>query len=190
MGAPALKYFSEADYLAMERESEEKHFYYAGEIYAMAGASYEHNVIESNLRFCLHSHLQGKACSEFGSNLRLHAPGQSFYTYPDIMVFCGKPGFLEGSFDTVINPTMLVEILSEGTADYDKGLKFDLYRRIESLAEYLLLDSRRVHLLQYTRNNNGSWNLKEFEALSDSVHLSSIGMHLPLKECYAGLDLA
>lgn len=188
MAQPALKYYSEADYLALERESQEKHFYYAGEILAMAGASYEHNVIESNLRFALHRSLEGKSCNEFGSNLRLHVPNESFYTYPDIMVICGNPEFLTDAFDTVTNPSILVEILSEGTADYDKGLKFDLYRRIATLQEYLLVDSQKLHLMHYTRNENSSWNLVEYTQMESRFHLPTINMSLSLSDCYAGLD--
>lgn len=96
----------------------------------MAGASYEHNVIEDNIRLSTGNFLKGNQCRSFGSYLRVHVPEHAFYTYPDILVICNEPKFLPDTFDTVINPSVLIEILSEGTADFDKGLKFDLYRRI------------------------------------------------------------
>lgn len=187
---PAIKYYSESEYLALERESVEKHFFHAGEIYVMTGASYEHNLIESNIRFAIHAFLKGKECNEFGSNLRLHVPGYSFYTYPDILVICGEPDFRTDTFDTVTNPSIIVEILSEGTADYDKGAKFDLYRYIQSLQAYLLVDSRTKHVMLYTKNEDGSWTLKEYKEDSETFYLYSIGLQLSLSECYAGLQFS
>lgn len=186
---PAIKIYSEAEYLALEKESSDKHFYYDGEIYAMAGASYEHNMIESNLRFALHAHLKGGNCKEFGSNLRLQVPGHSFYTYPDILVICGDPIFRTDTFDTVTNPTILIEILSEGTADYDKGLKFDLYRYLQTLQEYVLVDSRKQHVMVYSRNGDGSWTMVEYKEASAKFRLHSIDLSLSLADCYTGLNL-
>lgn len=185
---PAIKSSSEDAYLALEKESSEKHSFYAGEIFSMAGASYEHNLIESNLRFALHSHLREGQCKEFGSNLRLQVPGHSFYTYPDILVICGDPIFRDDTFDTVTNPTILIEILSESTADYDKGLKFDLYRYLTSLKEYVLVDSRKQHVLVYTRNGEQSWTLVEYSHPSDQFHLDTVGLTIPFKDCYAGVN--
>lgn len=186
---PAIKIYSEAEYLALEKESSDKHIYYDGEIYAMAGASYEHNVIEDNLRLSIGNHLKGKSCRSFGSNLRLQVPGHSFYTYPDILVICGDPIFRTDTFDTVTNPTILIEILSEGTADYDKGLKFDLYRYLQTLQEYVLVDSRKQHVMVYSRNGDGSWTMVEYKEASDEFRLHSIGLSLSLADCYTGLNL-
>lgn len=186
---PATKYSSESEYLALERESEEKHFFYAGEIYAMAGAFYEHNIIEDNIRLLVGNHLKGKSCRSFGSSLRLHVPGHSFYTYPDVLVICGAPQFRTDTFDTVTNPSLIVEILSEGTADYDKGLKFDLYRYIQTLKEYLLVDSRKKHLMLYARNEDDSWILREYKEANETVFLHAISLQLSLSDCYSGLQM-
>lgn len=189
MSQAALKYFSEEAYLDFERESTERHTYYAGEIFAMAGASYEHNVIEDNMRIAIGNFLKDKSCRSFGSNLRVHSPGQAFYTYPDILVICNGPKFLPDTFDTVTNPSILIEILSEGTADFDKGLKFDLYRRIATLQEYLLVDSRRVHLMHYVKNGDSSWTMHEYSNRADLLLLKTIEMPLSLADCYTGLEL-
>ncbi len=104
-------YLSEADYLEFERSSNEKHEYYKGEIFDMSGASYEHNVIEDNIRLSIGNFLKGKRCRSFGSNLRVSTKPNKLYTYPDIFIICGKPEFIDDQFDTVLNPTLIIEIL-------------------------------------------------------------------------------
>lgn len=190
MAAPIVKYHSEKDYLDFERSSQERHEFYKGEIFAMRGASYEHNVIEDNLRGILYNFLKEKSCRSFGSNLRIHIPRNSLYTYPDIMIICGEPKFQDQQFDTVLNPAVLIEILSPSTANYDRGAKFDLYREIESLKEYILIDSSFYHCVHYTRNADNTWTLSETKNINGDLSIVSIDLKISLTEVYAGIQLS
>ena len=188
MAQPATKYISEKEYLAFERNALDKHEYYQGEIFAMSGASFKHNLIESNLRGALHTFLKGKVCREFGSNLRVHIPKNTLYTYPDILVLCDEPDFVDDEFDTITNPSIIIEILSPSTANYDRGAKFDLYRDISSLNEYLLIDSQTIHVVVYTKNNDSTWTLSETKNLNDNITLPSINFIINVADIYDGID--
>lgn len=181
-------FLSQADFLEFERNSEERHEYYKGEIFAMSGASYEHNVIEDNIRGALHNFLKGRECRSFGSNLRISVKANTLYTYPDIIVICGKPEFIDGQFDTVLNPTLIIEILSPSTANYDKGTKFELYRDIPSLKEYLTVDSTKIHIEQFVKNDNSTWTLQEFKSISDSFAMPCINMPVIISDWYDGVE--
>ena len=188
MAQPAAKYVSEKEYLAFERSALDKHEYYKGEIFLMSGASFKHNLIESNLRGALHNFLKGKTCREFGSNLRVHIPNNTLYTYPDILVLCEEPDFVDEEFDTITNPSILIEILSPSTANYDRGAKFELYRDIATLKEYVLIDSKTIHVVVYARNIDNTWILSETKDLNDSIHLPSIDFTLNIVDIYEGID--
>lgn len=187
MAEPAVKYYTQEEYLAFERESKERHEYYQGEIFNMSGASYEHNLIEDNIRGTLHAFLKGKPCRSLGCNLRVHSPKNTLYTYPDVLIVCGEPKFVDGQFDTLLNPSVLIEILSPSTADYDKGTKFELYRDIESLQEYVLINSGKVHVELYQRNNDHSWILTEYKSLNESFEIKTISKTMLLAEVYEGI---
>ena len=180
---------SRAEFLEFERNSEEKHEYYKGEIFAMSGAPYQHNVIENNIRGELYVFLKGKQCQPFGSNLRVSVKENTLYTYPDILVICGKPEFEDNQFDTILNPTLIIEILSPSTASYDKGTKFELYRQIPALKEYITIDSTKIHIEQFVKNDNNTWTLQEFKNLSDSFAIVCIKMPLTVSEWYDGVEL-
>ena len=186
MSQPAIKYLSELDYLSLEREAKERHEYYKGEIFAMSGASFKHNIIEDNVRVLLGSFLKGKKCRSFGSNLRIHIPKNTLYTYPDILIVCDEPKFVDDEFDTLINPSVIVEILSPSTANYDRGAKFDLYREIDSLKEYILIDSMTVHFVNYIRNSNNTWTLSETKTLESSFFITTVSLQTGLSEVYNG----
>jgi Uma2 family endonuclease len=188
MAQPAVKYCTEKEYLVFERNALDSHEYYKGEMFAMSGASFKHNLIESNLRSSLHNFLKDKNCNEFGSNLRIHIPSNTLYTYPDIIVICDKPEFTDEEFDTITNPAIIVEILSPSTANYDRGAKFDLYREISTLKEYVLVDSNTFHIVVYTRNDDGTWTLSETKNLSDSINLHSINFTISVADVYDGFD--
>lgn len=182
--APKFNYVSPDQYLKMERASEEKHEYYKGEIFAMSGASWKHNVIVKNVNTLVLPFLTGKPCDMFGSDLRIHVPENSLYTYPDFSIICGQPEIIDEEKDTVIKPSALIEVLSKSTKDYDRGTKFNLYRSIKTLKEYILIDSTSVIVEIYTRQEDNSWNLKEYKQLSDSFYISTIGLTLFLKDVY------
>lgn len=188
MQQTAAKYVTQQDYLAFERSALDKHEYYKGEIFAMSSASFKHNLIETNLRRALGNFLQDKDCNEFGSNQRIHIPSNTLYTYPDIIVLCDDPAFVDDEFDTITNPSVIIEILSPSTANYDRGAKFDLYREITSLHEYLLVDSTTIHAVLYVKNDDNTWTLSEKKDLDQSLTIPSINCTIGIRDIYNGVD--
>ncbi len=196
MELPALQADSPArvspeDYLRLERAAEYKHEYYAGEIRAMAGASFAHNQVCANLTISLGNLLRGRGCTPLGSDQRVHVKNRASYLYPDVSVVCGTPEFLESKKpDTLLNPRVLVEVLSTSTKDIDRGEKFMLYRQTSSLRHYLLLDSESVHAELYSLDEQGRWVLTETRDPSAVLHFDHLGCQVPLAEVYAGIALA
>ena len=184
----AASYVSPDDYLRLECEAVEKHEYFYGEIRVMAGASYAHNRICANMTGELHGLLRGKNCAVVGSDQRLQILSGQAYVYPDVTVVCGPPEFNEEKKpDTLLNPTLLVEVLSPTTGQYDRSDKFMLYRQVPSLRQYLTLDSLVVHAELYTLDGLGRWVLTETRDLTAVLDLASIGCQVPLAEAYAGV---
>lgn len=195
MGQPAYQtelpdYVSPEDYLRYERAAVSKHEYFQGRIRAMAGASFAHNRICINLSGEVYMQLRGKACTPVGSDQRVQILKGGAYTYPDLTVVCGPPEFNETEhLDTLLNPTLLVEVLSPSTRGYDHDDKFMFYRQIPSLRQYLMLNSTSVHAELYTLNPEGGWTLTETRDLEAVLDLSSIGCQVPLAAVYAGVAL-
>ncbi len=127
------------DYLALERQAETKSEYYAGEVFAMAGASRKHNTIVTNLAYLLVGQLKGRSCEVYNSDMRVKVSATGLYTYPDLVVVCGKPRFDDDQEDTLLNPTVIIEVLSKSTEAYDRSEKFAQYRALELMADYLLI---------------------------------------------------
>jgi Uma2 family endonuclease len=188
--APKYNYVSPEEYLERERASEEKHEYYKGEVYAMAGATLPHNDIFYNVYSALCIHLKGKNCKPYGSDLRIHIPSNTLYTYPDISIVCDKPVTTDLFADNLINPSVLIEILSKSSEDYDRGTKFHLYRGITTLKEYITIDSRTVCVELYTRQDNNSWVIAEFKQRTDKFVISTIGLRLSLWDVYEDVGIA
>jgi Uma2 family endonuclease len=184
MVAPALKYIDQTEYLDAERKALDKHEYYRGEIFAMSGASLEHNLISVNCIANLKQKLKGKKCRPFGSDLRIHIPKNSLYTYPDISIVCGDVKTTDDHFDTATNPVVIIEILSSSTRDYDKGGKFTLYRDIDSLQEYILIDSEKIMVEKFIRNADNSWQLTEYKSIEQSFWINSVDVELQLLDVY------
>ena len=182
--APKYNYISPEHYLEMERASDTKHEYYKGEVFAMSGASLPHNDIFHNVYGALTFFLKGKGCKPYGSDLRIHIPKDSLYTYPDISIICGKPQTTDIFRDNIINPSVIIEILSKSTKDYDRGTKFTLYRSIKTLKEYILIDSTSVSVEIFTRQEDNSWILTEFKQQSDRFTITTISLTLYLKDIY------
>ncbi|MEP7110021.1 MAG: Uma2 family endonuclease [Ferruginibacter sp.] len=187
MEIQVLNYISEKDYLIAERKAFEKHEYYKGEIFAMSGASFPHNDIFSNLFADLGSKLKGKSCRPYGSDLRIHIPSNTLYTYPDISIICGEKESTDDQFDTATNPSVIIEILSKSTKDYDKGSKFTLYRAIETLKEYILVDSTNISVEKFIRLTDNSWQLTEYKFLTDAFSISTVDIKILLSDIYEGL---
>jgi Uma2 family endonuclease len=191
---PAIAYgksrFTIEEYLEMERAATWKHEYYEGEIFMMAGAEDEHNIIFRNLFGDLAYRSKGKSCRPYGSDTRVHIPINTLFTYPDISIFCGEPSFLDKEKDSSLNPIGLIEILSPSTRRYDCGKKFQLYQQIPSLKEYILVDSEVIHVLVYRLNDQHHWELAmELNDPSSALEVHTMGLRVPLDEIYTGTGL-
>ncbi|HQU91156.1 MAG TPA: Uma2 family endonuclease [Pyrinomonadaceae bacterium] len=186
---PTKKYISPEEYLAAEREALEKHEYLNGEIFAMAGAKAAHVEICSNLNISIGSQVRDKNCRSYQSDLRVHLPTTGLYTYPDLIVVCGKIELVpDGYLDTLLNPTLIIEVLSPSTADYDRGAKFDHYKTIDSLKEYVLVWQDKKRVARHTRLDDDSWVLTDFIGDGSDIHLASIGCVLSMADIYAKVE--
>jgi Uma2 family endonuclease len=172
------------DYLARERLAEFKSEYHDGQIYAMAGTSFRHNVIASNLNRVIGTQLVDRPCQPTIGDIRLRINPTGLYTYPDLMVVCGEPRFADDTFDTLLNPNVIIEILSPSTESWDRGGKFAHYRRIESLTDYVLISQDKILVEHYNRQGE-QWLLTALSQPEDSLALASIGCEIPLRDVYA-----
>jgi Uma2 family endonuclease len=173
------------EYLARERHADHKHEYVNGTIVTMDGASRAHNLIVWNFLGLLYNQMRGRACEAYGNDLRVKASATGIYTYPDIAALCGEAHFEDTQQDTLVNPSVLIEVLSPSTEAYDRGAKFAHYRTIAALREYVLVaqDTPRIEL--YERQPDDRWLLTDVQGLEASLHLPSIDVTLPLAEVYA-----
>lgn len=185
MPTPASSRVTPAEYLALERQAEHKSEYLDGEIFAMTGASRRHNLICLNIGAELRAQLKQRPCEVYTSDMRVKVNATGLYTYPDVVVVCGGPSFEDAEVDTLLNPTLLVEVLSKTTEDYDRAGKFEHYRALESLREYVLVAQQRYHVMHYVRRPDGAWLLTETSDINSSLHLPSINCDLVLAEAYA-----
>lgn len=183
----ANKKISIEEYLVFERSSEAKHEYYQGEVFAMSGAGRRHNIIFSNLFTSIGNLLRGTSCFPYGSDMRLYIPQNKLFTYPDISVYCGEMNQLDD--DNGLNPTVLIEILSPSTRNYDRGGKFKLYREIPSLKEYVLVDTETILVEVFRINASGHWELEEYKSLDQMLPLTSVSISFALKDIYQGTQL-
>lgn len=188
---PKKNYISEEDYLTMEAVSPVRHEYYDGEIFQLAGASDEHNTIAMNISSELHQQLKKRPCKVYQNDMRLYIEKEGIYVYPDVMVVCGEPEIKKfKSLDSLLNPVLIVEVLSESTADYDKSTKFDQYRTIDSFSEYLLVSQYLKKVILYTKLPNGSWILRDYIGDKTEIELSSIDCMLAMDDIYDKVNLA
>lgn len=178
------------EYLDFERNSEIKHEYFDGEIFAMSGAKRNHNIINQNLNGLVWQQLKGKNCESYSGDMRVFVPETGLYTYPDLVVVCGEPQFQDEVFDTLLNPVLLIEVLSESTESYDRGKKFQHYRSIESLQEYILVSQDEARVEKYVRHGDGFWLLSEAVGLEAEIEFSSIECKIPLAEIFDKIDFS
>jgi Uma2 family endonuclease len=177
--------FSAAQYLSMERASNEKREFAFGEMFSSTRASARHVEIVINNNACqLTNQFRQRAARVYSMNLRLCVDKDCRFTYPDVIVVCGQPKFLDETLDTLLNPELIVEVLSESTRNYDRGDKFQQYRGIPSFREYLLVDQESVHVERYSKGNDGIWSLWETDMIGDVVRLDSVGVALAVSEIY------
>jgi len=176
--------YSPQQYLAIERDAKEKHEYLNGEIFALAGASERHNLITGNLFASIHAQTKGTPCKVYSSDMRIKVSGTGLYTYPDVVALCGEAHFDDEQRDTLLNPNLIIEVISKSTEGYDRGEKFAHYRRIESLAEYLLISQDQYRIEQYVRQPDNQWLMSEVANLEESIELPSIKCKLLLSDVY------
>ncbi|MBV9678316.1 MAG: Uma2 family endonuclease [Acidobacteriaceae bacterium] len=182
-------YLTAEEYLALERQAEFKSEYVNGEMFAMAGTSENHALLVTNLVAELRQALRRGPCRVYSSDMRVCVSPAGRYTYPDVVVACEKPKFLDGTQDTLLNPTLLIEVLSPSTADYDRGGKFQSYRTLASLEEYLTVAQDQIHMEQWHKQPDGRWILTEYTAASNCLRLESLSVELSIADIYEKVTL-
>jgi Uma2 family endonuclease len=188
---PAVAYgnqkISITEYLEIENTALEKHEYYKGEVFAMSGAKVPHNIIAANFLASLVQKLRGKSCRPFNSDQRIHIEQNTLFTYPDISIVCGEIITLNNDEYNILNPTVLIEVLSSSTKNYDRGEKFKLYRDIPTLKEYILVDSESIHIEIFRLNEMNHWELEEYENANDNFTIKAIHESVAIAEIYEGV---
>ncbi len=178
-------YLSPDEYLAIERASEGKSEYLDGEMFAMAGASERHNLIVSNLIRALGNRLAERPCRVYPGDLRILVVATGLYTYPDVSVVCGEPRLVQDRHqDNLLNPQLLIEVLSPSTEAFDRGRKFEHYRAIPSLQEYLLVAQEKPVLEHFLREQGGAWRFSAVQGIDSALALPTLGIELPLVEVF------
>jgi Uma2 family endonuclease len=175
---------SPAEYLEAERLAATRSEYLTGRVFAMAGASERHNLVVANLIMELGRQLKGRPCRVYPSDMRLRVPATGLYTYPDVTVVCGTPQLEDEHLDTLLNPTMLIEVLSPATEQWDRGRKSEHYRRIDSLREYLLIRQDEPGIERYRRLDEREWILSEATDIEETIRLEAIDCVLALRDVY------
>jgi Uma2 family endonuclease len=189
MSQQVKSHVSPEEYLALERKAEFKSEYLHGEIFAMTGTSRKHNLIAVNTASSLNQQLRGRPCEVYMSDMRVKVAASGLYTYPDVVVVSGQPQLEDDYLDTLLNPTVLFEILSKSTERYDRIAKSDYYRTLESLTEHLLVAQDEVLVEQYIKQADGHWSLTDFSSLDATIELDSINCSLALRDIYDKVPL-
>lgn len=190
MSAVPKAKLNSTEYLAIERQAGFKSEFYRGEMFAMAGATYPHNVAKDNLIAALGSQFQGGPCRTLSSDQRVRVSATGLYTYPDIVVICEPPVFEDNVLDTLLNPRVIIEVLSDSTEAYDRGAKFAQYRLIPSLQEYVLVAQDRTVIERHVRQPNDSWLMTEFAGVDCTFEFATVTARVPLAEVYRGVELS
>lgn len=189
MSAQPTSLVSAAEYLAFERRQREKHEFFDGEIYLQAGASIAHNLITANIIGLLHQQLRANPCTVLPSDMRIRTPRRKQYMYPDATIICGSPIFDDDYHDTIVNPTVIIEVLSPSTEQYDRGRKFQAYRTLDALQEYLLISQTMMRVEHFKRQNDTMWLMIEYSQPDQVIELASVACTLPLGALYEKVDL-
>jgi Uma2 family endonuclease len=179
---------TEEQYLAIERRAESRNEFYNGEMFALAGASRRHNMVVTNLVISLGTQLRGSPCNVYSSDMRVRVTNTGLYIYPDVVVTCGEEGFADDEQDTLLNPLVILEVLSESTEAYDRGKKFEHYQNIGSLSTYVLITQDAPRIERYVRQEDGrTWVYTETHEAESAVGIEAIGCDLRLEDVYAKL---
>ena len=189
MSAQIESRYSLEDYFELELASDERWEWFNGEVFCMSGVSSAHIQLEGNFHFSLRLALGERDCRIFLADMRIKTPAAPPYRYGDLSALCGRPIYEEiGGVDTLVNPVLIVEILSRSTEAYDRGDKFTYYKSIASLREYLLVAQHRPHITQFVKQSENSWNQTEVNDLAGSLYLPSVDCTLALSEVYRGVE--
>lgn len=181
--------YSLEDYFELEKSTNEKFEFWDRNVWSMSGASFAHNQIVMNLSLEVGSKAREKGCYAFPSDLRIKVPAYPPYRYPDLTALCGKAEIEKiGGIDVLVNPQLIVEVLSDSTEAFDRGDKFSYYKSIESFSEYLLIAQHRPHVSQFIKHGDGFWMQLEFNDLSDVIKLKSVPCELSLKAIYRDIS--
>ncbi len=180
--------FTIAEYLELETDAIEKNEYYQGEIFAMSGALLPHNIISVNTLGYLQQKLKGKSCRPFNSDMRVYVEKNTLFTYPDISVVCNEVKTLNDDNFNLLNPTVIIEVLSKSTKSYDRGDKFKLYRDVPTLKEYILIDSEAIGIEAFRFNEKKHWELEEYASIESSLDIPILKLAMPLSEIYEGIN--
>jgi Uma2 family endonuclease len=178
---------TEEEYLAIDRAAEVRSEFLDGEMIAMSGGSMRHAQLQGNVFGELFASLRGSDCRAYTSDFRVRV-SRRMYTYPDVSVVCGKPRLADEYQDILLNPTAIFEILSPSTEKYDRGVKFQYYRTIESLNDYILVSQDAVRVEQYTRGDHGTWTLRDYQTLEEEISIASIGVYIPTSRVYDRIE--
>ena len=185
----ASKKYTLEEYAELEKNSEERLEYFDGNIWSMAGASPNHESIVSNLIYILKSGTRGKKCRVYGSNLRIKVPVYEPYRYPDVSALCEEPVFEDFyGLQMLLNPSLIVEVLSDSTKTFDLNDKFTYYKSIEAFKEYLLIDQDRPHVILYTKRDEKVWLHQEFNTLDETIYLTSLDCEISVAELYENVE--
>jgi Uma2 family endonuclease len=175
------------EYLAKERLAAFRSEFYRGEMFAMAGASWEHTLIKDNLAREAGNQLRNGPCRVLTSDLRVKVSATDLYTYPDGVIVCEEPEFEDTHFDTLLNPRVVMEVLSESTEKYDRGAKFGHYRRLQSVQDYVLVSQDEPLVERFVRQEDDTWTLKEYRGLDQKFEVASVPAKIPLTDIYRGI---
>ncbi|MEZ4668251.1 MAG: Uma2 family endonuclease [Anaerolineae bacterium] len=184
MVANRKKTWTVEEYLAFERSSDTRHEFLSGEIFMMAGASERHILITGNTFGSLYTQFRKRDCRAYATDMRVKVSATGLYTYPDIVAVCGTPRFADDKNDMLLNPTLIVEVLSPSTKDYDRGEKFFHYRTLESFQEYLLVAQDSIHVEHYSRNPDNTWLLEETNLADATISLKAVGCTVLVADLY------
>ena len=183
--------FSVENYLDFERIQTDRHEFLDGNVYAMAGESPNHSTICFNLSGIIHNQLRGKRCRGFSPNMKIATNEKGLYSYPDLAVVCGTPQFYDKTRDVITNPTVIFEVLSPSTENYDRGEKFLRYTNfIETLQDYVLISQEKPLIEHYSKQANGGWEKTEIEGLNEELKLDSIECEISFNELYELIEFS
>jgi Uma2 family endonuclease len=188
MSSNPKTFLTEEEYLAIERQAEFRSEYFAGEMFALAGASRRHNRIVTNLVAGLDLQLRARPCNVYSTGMRVKVTNTGLYTYPDVAVTCGEERFADGENDVLLNPLILIEVLSDSTEGYDRGKKFENYRSITSLKEYLLVSQNSRRVEQFVKQSRKNWMYSEIHEPGESIKLQNIECELKLEDIYLKVE--